>query len=332
MHLYDLWFVAIAVLWVGYFFLEGFDFGVGILTKGLARDETERRVLINTIGPVWDGNEVWLVTAAGATFAAFPEWYAALFSGFYLPLLVILLALIVRGVAFEYRGTREEARWRGQWDQAIFWGSLIPAVLWGVAFANVVRGVKLDTRHLYVGSFFELLNPFALLGGVTTLVLFTVHGSIFLGLKTTGEITERAHKLVAKAGPVAAILMVAFLGLTTQYANNRPYMVIVAALAVVCFVAALVASLLRLDGWAFAFSGTSIILATAALFVALFPRVLPSTLNHSYSLTVQNASATPHSLGIMTWVGAVFLPLVMAYQAWTYWVFRRRIGVRNIPA
>jgi cytochrome d ubiquinol oxidase subunit II len=335
MHLYDLWFIAIAVLWTGYFFLEGFDFGVGILVRLLARGEAERRVLINTIGPVWDGNEVWLLTAGGATFAAFPEWYASLFSGFYLPLLLILVALIARGVAFEYRGKGTDPEWRRRWDLAIFWGSLLPSVLWGVAFANILRGVPLDSRHVYAGSVWDLLNPYALLGGVTTLGLFTVHGAVFTALKTTGEIRDRAHQLAGRIGPVVAVVAVVFLGMSVQYATKRAGEIVMAVLAVaaaVAFVAALGANKARRDGWAFALSGGAIALATAALFTGLHPNVLPSTLNGDYSLTVANASATPKTLGIMTWVAVIFLPLVLAYQAWTYWVFRRRLGTADIPA
>ena len=335
MHLYDLWFIAIALLWIGYFFLEGFDFGVGILVKLLARGETERRVLINTIGPLWDGNEVWLITAGGATFAAFPEWYASLFSGFYLPLLLILVALILRGVAFEYRGKGTTAEWRGRWDLAIFWGSLVPAVLWGVAFANIVRGVPLDSSHEYAGSVWDLLNPYALLGGLTTLGLFVVHGSVFAAIKTTGDIRDRAHQLANRAGPVVAVIAIVFLGMSVQYASRRSGEIAMAVLAVAAalsFVAALVAAKVRRDGWAFVLSGATIVLAITALFAGLYPNVLPSTLNSDYSLTVSNASATPRTLGIMTWVAVIFLPLVLAYQAWTYWVFRRRISTADIPA
>src|SRR5579859_3892025 len=193
MNLATFWFILIAILWSGYFVLEGFDFGVGILTPFLGRDDGERRTMINTIGPVWDGNEVWLLTAGGATFAAFPAWYAAMFSAFYLPLLLILVALICRGVAFEYRGKRDSASWRRNWDLAIFFGSLLPALLWGVAFGNIVRGIKLDGAHHYVGNFFDFLNPYALLGGLTTLALFLLHGAIFLILKTSGPLPAAAR-------------------------------------------------------------------------------------------------------------------------------------------
>src|SRR6478735_4999451 len=211
MELHDVWFVLIAVLWTGYFFLEGFDFGVGVLTKLLARDRREKRVLINTIGPVWDGNEVWLLSAGGATFAAFPDWYATLFSGFYLPLLLILVCLIVRGVAFEYRAKRSDDRWQTNWEHAIFWCSLLPAFLWGVAFGNIVHGVAIDADKEYIGGVLDLLNPYALLGGVVTLTLFTFHGTVFVGLKTVGEIRERARKLALRLGAVTAVAALGFL-------------------------------------------------------------------------------------------------------------------------
>src|SRR3954454_17910012 len=214
MELTTVWFCLIAVLWIGYFCLEGFDFGVGMLLPVLARDDTERRVLINTIGPVWDGNEVWLLVAGGATFAAFPEWYATLFSGFYLPLLLILVALIIRGVAFEYRAKRDDVAWRRNWDLAIIVGSLLPAVLWGVAFANILRGVPIDADMEYAGGFFNLLNPYALLGGVMTLLLFATHGAMFISLKTDGRIRHDARQLAVKLGVGAATAAVLFLGWT----------------------------------------------------------------------------------------------------------------------
>ncbi len=205
LNLNTLWFFLIAVLWMGYFFLEGFDFGVGILQRFLARDDLDRRVLLNTIGPVWDGNEVWLLVAGGATFAAFPEWYATLFSGFYLPLFLVLAALIVRGVAIEFRGKLPGARWRRWWDEALFWGSAAPALLFGVAFANMVRGVPIAANKEYIGSSFDLLGPYALLGGLTTLLLFTLHGAVFLSLKTRGGVAARAQAAAARlAWPTAA--------------------------------------------------------------------------------------------------------------------------------
>ncbi|MFI2298226.1 cytochrome d ubiquinol oxidase subunit II [Actinacidiphila glaucinigra] len=329
MHLHDVWFVLIAVLWTGYFFLEGFDFGIGVLTRLLARDRPERRVLINTIGPVWDGNEVWLITAGGATFAAFPEWYATLFSGFYLPLLVILLCLIVRVVAFEYRAKRSGERWQTAWEQAIFWTSLLPAFLWGVAFANMVHGVAIDESGEFTGGVQDLLGPYALLGGLLTLSLFTFHGAVFAALKTLGDIRVRARRFATRAGAVTAVLAVAFLAWTQGDGGNTASLT-AASVAVLALLAALGANLRGREGWAFAFSGITVVAAVAMLFLVLFPDVMPSTLDPAWSLTVENASSTPYTLKIMTWCAAIAAPLVVLYQAWTYWVFRRRIGTQHI--
>jgi cytochrome d ubiquinol oxidase subunit II len=331
MELTTVWFALIAVLWAGYFLLEGFDFGVGILLPVLARGERERRLLINTIGPVWDGNEVWLLVAGGATFAAFPEWYATLFSGFYLPLLLILVALILRGVAFEYRGKVDDARWRRRWDACIIGGSLVPALLWGVAFGNILRGVKLDARHEYVGGFFDLLNPYALLGGLTTLTLFTLHGAVFLALETDGPVRLRAGRLAAVlGGPVIAIAG-GFL-LWTGLDNGDPAGWALSGAAALTLAAGVAAAALRREGWAFLATGATVVLATFALFVTLFPNVLPSTIADANSLTVTNASSTPYTLTVMTWVAVAFTPVVLAYQGWTYWVFRKRLTVDHIPA
>lgn len=329
MELHDVWFVLIAVLWIGYFFLEGFDFGVGILTKLLARDRPEKRVLINTIGPVWDGNEVWLLTAGGATFAAFPEWYATLFSGFYLPLLIILVCLIIRGVAFEYRAKRPEEDWQRNWERAIFWTSLIPAFLWGVAFANIVRGVKIDADMEFVGSFWDLLNPYALLGGLVTLTLFTFHGAVFVSLKTVGDIRVRARALALKLGLVTAVAALGFL-IWTQLDTGDSWSLAAMLIAVVSLVGAILAIKVGREGWSFALSGVTITAAVAMLFLALFPDVMPSSLNPEWSLTVTNASSSPYTLKIMTWCAAIATPLVLLYQSWTYWVFRKRIGTQHI--
>jgi cytochrome bd ubiquinol oxidase subunit II len=330
MELTTVWFSLIAILWAGYFLLEGFDFGVGVLLPVLGRDDRERRLLINTIGPVWDGNEVWVLVAGGATFAAFPEWYATLFSGFYLPLLLILVALIVRGVAFEYRGKRDSVRWRRRWDACIVVGSLVPALLWGVAFGNIVRGVPLDANHEYVGGFFTLLNPYALLGGLTTLGLFTLHGAVFLGLKTDGETRLRADRLAARLGPLVIAIAGGFL-LWTAIAHHDGWGWALSAAAALALVAAVVAIRVRREGWAFVATGATIVLATFALFVTLFPDVLPSSISAANSLTVHNASSTPYTLKVMTWVAVAFTPIVLAYQGWTYWVFRKRLTVQQIP-
>ncbi|ARZ69008.1 cytochrome C oxidase assembly protein [Streptomyces albireticuli] len=331
MALHDFWFLLIAVLWTGYFFLEGFDFGVGILTKGLARDRTERRVLINTIGPVWDGNEVWLITAAGATFAAFPDWYATLFSGFYLPFLLILVCLIVRGVAFEYRHKRPEERWQRSWEHAIFWCSLLPAFLWGLTFANIVRGVPIGPDKNFSGDLTDLLSPYALLGGLLTLVLFTFHGAVFTALKTVGDIRHRARSYATVLGMTSGVLAVAFLGWTqAESGNGRSLPALVVAVAALA--AALVMNHFGREGWAFGLSGAAIVAAFALVFLALFPDVMPSSVNPAWSLTVADSASSPYTLKIMTWVAVPMTPLIIAYQGWTYWVFRKRIGTQHIPA
>ncbi|WP_405797136.1 cytochrome d ubiquinol oxidase subunit II [Streptomyces sp. NBC_01506] len=329
MELHDVWFVLIAVLWIGYFFLEGFDFGIGVLTKLLARNRKERRVLINTIGPVWDGNEVWLLSAGGATFAAFPEWYATLFSGFYLPLLLILVCLIVRGVAFEYRAKRPEERWQRNWEHAIFWTSLLPAVLWGVAFGNIVRGVKIDAEMEYVGNLADLLNPYAILGGLVTLTLFTFHGAVFAALKTVGDIRARARRLAFVLGLLTAVLALGFLGWTQADSGDGASLGAM-VVAVLALVGAIVAIRAGREGWSFALSGLTIVAAVAMLFLTLFPNVMPSSLNEQWNLTVTNASSTPYTLKIMTWCAGIATPVVLLYQGWTYWVFRKRIGTHHI--
>ncbi len=330
MELTTVWFALIAVLWMGYFALEGFDFGVGMLLPVLGRTDTERRVLINTIGPVWDGNEVWLLVAGGATFAAFPEWYATLFSGFYLPLLLILVALIVRGLAFEYRAKREDATWRRRWDAAIIVGSFLPALLWGVAFANILRGVPIDADKEYVGGFFNLLSPYALLGGLMTLALFLTHGAMFIALKTDGPIRVAARGIAVKAGVAAAAVTVLFL-VWTQVRTGS----VASAVAFVAAAAALLAGLAAVragrEGWAFLGTFVAITVGVAGLFLALFPDVLPTNLADGIGLTTTNAAATAYTLKIMTVVAAIFTPVVLAYQGWTYWVFRKRIAVHHIP-
>ena len=329
MELSTVWFALIAVLWIGYFVLEVFDFGVGMLVPILGKDDRERRVVINTIGPVWDGNEVWLLVAGGATFAAFPEWYATLFSGFYLPLLLILLALIVRNVAFDYRGKRNELAWRRRWDRCIIVGSFVPALLWGVAFGNIVRGVPLDADHEYVGGFFNLLNPFALLFGLVTCSIFLTHGAIFLALKSDGVIRERANALAAKVGLVAAGLAVVLL-IWLNLAHGDVFSVIASAVAAVGLVGGLLANRAGREGWAFVGTAAAIAFFVAAVFLALFPNVMPSHPNPENSLTIANASSTPYTLTIMTWAAVILTPVVIAYQAWTYWVFRKRISVQHI--
>jgi cytochrome bd ubiquinol oxidase subunit II len=330
MALTDFWFGLIAVLWIGYFFLEGFDFGVGTLLPVLGKSEAERRVMINTIGPVWDGNEVWLLVAGGATFAAFPNWYATLFSGFYLALLLILVALIVRGVAFEYRGKVNSVTWRRNWDIAIFVGSALPALLWGVAFANIVAGVPIDAHQEYTGNLLTLLNPYGLLGGLVTLGLFTLHGAFFLALKTDGDVRVAANSLAKKIAPVVVVVAAAFL-LWTQVRDGRLTSWILTLTAAVVLLAAVAASWRAREGWAFIGTGVTIALAVAALFATLYPDVLPSSTDPAFSLNTTNAASTHYTLTVMTWVAVALTPVVMLYQGYTYWVFRRRISAHHIP-
>jgi len=325
----QLWFALITVLWLGYFFLEGFDFGVGTLLPFVAKDDLDRRVAINTIGPVWDGNEVWLLTAGGATFAAFPLWYATVFSGFYLALFVLLAALIFRGMAFElrHRGDEKWARW---WDRAIFWGSALPALLWGVAFADFVHGVPLGANATWTGTFFDLVKPYALLGGLSTLSLFTLHGATYLGLKSEGGVRERAQVIASRLAPVTLVIVVAFLGWTYLTAHSRhqvglvPPLLPIAGVAVLAAVSWLVHE--RLEGWAFLGTGVVIVAFITTLMLNLYPDVLVSSISPADSLTIVGSASHPYTLEVMSWVALIFTPFVLAYQSWTYWVFKKRVS------
>jgi cytochrome d ubiquinol oxidase subunit II len=331
MDLAVVWFILIAVLWTGYLVLEGFDFGVGMLLPFVGRTDEGRRVAINTIGPVWDGNEVWLLTAGGATFAAFPEWYATLFSGFYLPLLLILVALIVRAVAIEYRGKIDDVAWRRRWDGAIIVTAWIPSILWGVAFANIVRGVPIDETSTFTGNVFTLLSPFALLGGLTTLALFLSHGAIFLSLKTDGVVRVRAEALAKTLSSIAVAVAGAW-AVWAQLAYSVAWTWAAVAVAAVALLAAHVAVELKRFGWAFIASAGAIIAAVVLIFGSLYPDVMPSSTDSAYSLTIANASSTDYTLTVMTWVAGFLTPVVLIYQSWSYWVFRRRLSVEDIPA
>ncbi len=327
--LQTLWFLLIGVLWVGYFVLEGFDFGVGMLLRVLGRDETDKRMIIHSIGPVWDGNEVWVLTAGGATFAAFPGWYASLFSGFYLALLLILVALIIRGVSFEFWGKEDSPRWRATWEWTAVIGSFLAALLWGVGWADIVHGVPMNAAHNVTASLWDLLHPYALVGGLTTLALFLSHGAIFLSLRTKGELVQRARAVASRASVVAAVLMAGFLLWTTidQDAGGVKVSALVLAVLAVVLAAAVPAVLARKsDGRAFALSAGAIALMFVSLFVTLFPDALPSSTSHASDLTLVTASATHYTQTVMTVVAVVFVPIVLAYQAWTYWVFRHRLG------
>jgi cytochrome d ubiquinol oxidase subunit II len=335
MQLNEIWFLIVGFLFIGYFVLDGFDFGVGMSLPFLGKDDTDRRVLINTIGPVWDLNETWVIVAGASLFAAFPEWYASLFSGFYLPLLLILLALIVRGVAFEYRGKGHTIganveRWKATFDWMIVIGSAVPALLWGVAFANIVQGVPLNADHVYTGTIFTLLNPYGLLGGLVTLSLFWTHGLVFITLKTDGDIKERARALATKVGIGATVLAAGFL-VWTLVANFSVLGFILSALAAVSLIAGLVANYLKREGIAFSLLVFTIITAVGSLFSALFPNVFPSSTDPAFSLTIENASSSQYTLTVMTWVAVIMIPLVLIYQGWTYWVFRNRVSRKSIP-
>jgi cytochrome d ubiquinol oxidase subunit II len=320
-----LWFVLIGILWTGYFVLEGFDFGVGMLVRGLGRDDVEKRMIIHTIGPVWDGNEVWLLTAGGATFAAFPQWYASVFSGFYLALFLVLAALIVRGVSFEFWGKVDSPGWRATWEWALAISSGAAALLFGVAWANFIHGVPMGPNHVVHASLWDLLHPYALLGGLTTLSVFLAHGSIFLSLRTKGDVQERASALSRRAVPVAAVFALAFLVWTLADQSFDIGVVIPAVLAVGAL-ALVPALLIRSPGQAFAASSLAIVLFVVTLCAALYPNAIPSTTSSAFNLTLHDASSTSYTLTVMTVVAIIFVPIVLAYQAWTYWVFRHRLG------
>lgn len=330
MELNALWFILIGVLFTGFFILEGFDYGVGILLPFLGKKDEERRQIINTIGPWWDGNEVWLLTAGGAMFAAFPNWYATLFSGFYLALFLMLLALIFRAVAFEYRSKDRDPRWRAAWDWAIFGGSAIPALLWGVAMANIVRGVPIDADMNYVGGFFNLLNPYALLGGLAGLGVFTLQGATFLALRTTDTVRARAEALARKLWPIVLVVgagtVVASYFATDIFQRLGVNPGISAIGAGAAFLIAAWSVLQGRFGWAFIMNSLTIALTVVTTFRGLYPRVMVSSLNDAWSLTVQNASSTPYTLRIMSIIALVLVPIVLLYQGWNFYIFRKRVS------
>jgi cytochrome d ubiquinol oxidase subunit II len=326
------WFALIGLLWTGYFFLEGFDFGVSIVAPFISRDETDKRICLNAIGPVWDGNEVWLIVAGGATFAAFPLWYARLFSGFYLALFLILIALIARGVSFEFRGKDDRPQWKTAWDAANFLGSLIPAIVWGVAFTDIVHGVPLATGGRYFGGLLGLLHPIAIVGGLVSLAVFVAHGSLFLSLKTTGELAERARRVAFRASGAAVVLLTiltAWIGTSNRPAVNGALAgtipLVLALVALVGLLAATILAVRNRPGLAFAATGAAIVVIMGAVFARMFPLVLPASNVAANSLTIGASASKHNTLVVMTIVAAIFTPVVLAYQGWTYWVFRQRI-------
>lgn len=340
MDLIIVWFVLLAILWTGYLVLEGFDFGVGMLLPALGRGaegETRRRTLLTTIGPHWDGNEVWLLTAGGATFAAFPHWYATMFSGMYLALLLLLVTLILRNMGLEYRHKRTDATWVRRWDLAIIAGSFVAPFLVGVALTNLVHGMPM-TEHLmgttryteFDGSLLSLLTPVALLGGLTITVLCLTHGAHFVALKTTGPIRAEARALATKSGLVAAalaVLLFALLGVSRGTTASW----VVAALAAVALVAAIGANAKGAEGWAFTGTSAAIGLTVVSYFLMLFPNAINGR-GSSPDLALDAAASSPMTLTIMTWAAVVFTPIMIGYTIWTYWVFRRRLSVEHMPA
>ena len=330
MDLNTLWFILIAILYIGFFVLEGFDFGVGILLPFLGKDDKTRRIMINTIGPHWDGNEVWLLTAGGATFAAFPEWYATMFSAFYLALFLLLLALIVRGVAFEFRSKDHHPRWRSLWDWCIFIGSLVPPLLLGVAFANMMRGMPIDADMNYVGGFWNLLNPYALVIGLMAVSFCVLHGAVFLENKTTGDLRAASHKTAWRAWPVTVVLaIVAIIGtyLSTTILPQlgiNPGMVPLAGIAALFLAGYFIRK--EKTGWAFTMTGLTILVTVATAFLILYPNVMISSIDPAYNLTIYNASSSDYTLKVMTVVALLFVPIVLLYQGWSFWVFRGRIS------
>lgn len=335
MEYHIIWFVLIAILFAGYFVLEGFDFGVGMLMPFVSKDDTDRRVVVNTIGPFWDANEVWLITAGGAMFAAFPHWYATLFSGFYIPLFLMLLALILRAVGFEFRSKMPQAWWRKTADNFIFWGSLLPALLWGVAFTNIVQGLPIGADKNFTASLLAILNPYALLGGVVAVVMFLLHGALFLSIRTTGEMKERVEKIARKLWwPIGFIVAVfALLGFwqTELFHDLRFVDGIFPTVAITGFIAAYLFLRSIRPGFAFAAFALTLIAATATLFHGLFPNVLPSSIDAAYNLTVYNAASSDKTLRIMSIVALFLVPVVLAYQGWSYYVFAKRISREAIP-
>ena len=337
MELTTVWFILIAVLWVGYFVLEGFDFGVGVLLPVLGRNERERRVLINTIGPVWDGNEVWLVIAGGATFAAFPAWYGAMFSGLYLALLLVLFFLIIRVVSFEWRDKSESPRWRAVWMWANAVGSFGAALIWGIGLSNLLYGLPLDSSGDFTGTFWDLFSGYTVLGGVTIVLLFAFHGSTYLTIRTAGDLCVRAVVAARRFSVLALLAVAGFLSWTVAVAvdhNDKSVFppVLPAALGIGAVVLAVLFVARRRSGWAFAATAVATVAWVATMFTSLYPRVMVSSPNFGNSLTVDNASSAHYTLVLMTVIAAIFVPLVLLYQGWTYHVFRARVGGRDVQA
>ena len=335
MELNVLWFVLIAVLFTGFFFLEGFDYGVGALLPFLGKRDDERSQIIMSIAPVWDGNEVWMITAGGALFAAFPHVYATMFSAFYLALFLMLLALIMRGVAFELHGKMECSCWRRFWEGAICFGSVVPAFLWGVAVTNLLAGIPIAENMHYMGSFFDLLTPYTIIGGLTFLTVFTFHGAAFLTQRLTNQLLiQRARLYALKAGAFAAFFFVLCYVMTitkTTLVYSLPAILALSAAGLI-FILGLLCMGYKKFRCGFICGALAIVCTTIGFFAGLFPNLMVSSLNPLWNLTITNASSTPYTLSIMTMAAVVLVPIVLIYQGWTYWIFRKRISAQDVEA
>src|SRR5215469_14367188 len=326
------WFVLIAILWTFFFVLEGFDMGVGMLNTVVGRNEAGTRAVINTIGPLWDGNEVWLIVAGAAMFAAFPGWYATMFSGMYLAMVLLLAALIIRGVSFEYRGKRDAARWRTTWDVLLIVGSLLAPLLIGIALGDLLHGLPIDSAQNFTGSFWDLFQPYAVWTGVTLVLICLLHGATFLSLKTTDDMHTRSRQLARRIAPFTGAFVIGFIIWTHITASSTFFLNFIELLAILAVLAAISLVYAGRDGFAFTATTVTIASCILAIFVDLYPNVMVSSTNPAYNLTVNNTASPPYSLKAMTIVVVVFLPLVLLYQAWTYYVFRRRISRAEFTA
>ncbi len=334
MTLADFWFVLIAVLWIGFFFLEGFDFGVGILEPILGKNDVERRQIINTIGPVWDGNEVWLLVGGAGIFAAFPIWYADLFSSAYIPLLLIVLALICRGMVFEYRSKSTNPRWRNTFDWMLAISSLLIPLLFGVAWAAMVHGVPINAKGEFTGNtLWSFINPYSLLGGLTMLSYCISHGASYLSIKTSGDVEVRATAVAKRAGLVTFLLGVIFVVWTgVSYNQNAPWVYVAGAVGVLGLAVAFLTHSTGRSKVAFWSNLVGILGLVSMIFLGLYPNALPSTTDPAYSLTVAAAASSHYTLRLMTIIALCMVPIILVYQAWSFWVFRQRIHVEDIPA
>jgi cytochrome bd ubiquinol oxidase subunit II len=326
------WFIVIAFFWTGFFILEGFDFGVGMLHDLVGTDDASRRAAINTIGPLWDGNEVWLIVAGAAMFAAFPGWYATMFSALNLALVLLLGALIVRGLAFEYRGKRDDPRWRRTWDVGLTVGSVLAPLLIGVALGDLLHGLPINSAQNYTGSFWDLLQPYAIFTGITLVLLCALHGATFLCLKTTGDMRERAGLLARRVAPFTGAAVVAFIIWTHVTHTTAFFLNPIELLAILAVLTAVWLVYDHRAGFAFAATTVTIASCIVAIFVGLYPNVMVSTTNAAYNLTVHNTASGNYTLKVMTVVALLLLPVVLAYQTWTYYVFRQRVSKQEFQA